>query len=351
MNMKMRHTSIWISAVILLSMLFLCSCRKNEVMYTGETTTLTLNIGAQGDMSVSTRAEDPNVMPYEGIRTLRVIIVSPDNDSAGRRILYNEKHTVDGAAPTEAILNTSVTLTNVPVGPASIYVIANEESIIEGEGYTNAVLESPTYINNYKLLVLDEEWKFFPKRYDDIAANGLPMSGKLENTTIQADAALSMKLVRAVVKIHLTVENATRDNLTLKWVKFGEFISDRVFMFREEGVSLDIPENTQYTDRQYGSEDAPMDVLLAANAKTDWKPIYILPNWAFKDQSGPNPYTLALRTDKKSYEASQFAANLNAMIRNTQFNITARITASANIEISYEQVDWTVVNIGVPEFD
>ena len=347
----MRHTSIWISAVILLSMLFLCSCRKNEVMYTGETTTLTLNIGAQGDMSVSTRAEDPNVMPYEGIRTLRVIIVSPDNDPAGRRILYNEKHTVDRAAPTEAILNTSVTLTNVPVGPASIYVIANEESIIEGEGYTNEVLESPTYINNDKLLVLDEEWKFFPKRYDDIAANGLPMSGKLENTTIQADAALSMKLVRAVVKIHLTVENATRDNLTLKWVRFGEFISDRVFMFREDGVSLDIPEGTQHMEKQYGSDDAPMNVLLAANAKTDWKPIYILPNWAFKDQSGSNPYTLALATDRKIYEASQFAANLNAMVRNTQFNITARITASANIEISYEQVDWTVVNIGVPEFD
>ena len=347
----MRHTSIWISAVFLLSMLFLCSCRKNEVMYTGETTTVTLNIGTQGDISVSTKAEDSNVMPYEGIRTLRVIIVSPENDPAGRRILYNEKHILAEAPPTEALLKTSVTLKNVPVGPASIYVIANEESIIEGEGYTNAVLESPEYIKNDKLLVLDEGWQFFPKRYDDIAEHGLPMSGRLENTTIQANAALPMELVRAVVKIHLTVENATRDNLTLKWVKFGKFISDRVFMFREEGVSLDIPEKTQYTDRQYGGENAPMDVTLAANAKTDWKPIYILPNWAFKDQSGSNPYTLALATDRKIYEASQFAANLNAMVRNTQFNITARITASANIEISYEQVDWTVVNIGVPDFD
>lgn len=349
--MKMRHTSIWISAVILLSMLFLCSCRKNEVMYTGETTTVTLNIGTQGDISVSTRAEDPNVMPYEGIRTLRVIIVSPENDPAGRRILYNEKHILAGAPPKEALLETSVILKNVPVGPASIYVIANEESIIEGEGYTNAVLESPTYIKNDKLLVLDEEWKFFPKRYDDIAANGLPMSGKLENTTIQADAALSMELVRAVVKIHLTVENATRDNLTLKWVRFGEFISDRVFMFREDGVSLDIPEDTQYKDQQYGSDNEPMNVTLAANAKTNWNPIYILPNWAFQNPSGSNPYTLALATDRKNYDASQFAANLNAMVRNTQFNITARITASANIEISYEQVDWTEVNIGVPEFD
>ena len=348
----MRHTSIWISAVILLSMLFLCSCRKNEVMYTGETTTVTLNIGTQGDMSVSTRADDPNVMPYEGIRTLRVIIVSPENDPAGRRILYNEKRTVGGAAaPTEALLGTSVTLTNVPVGPASIYVIANEESIIEGEGYTNAVLQSPEYINNEKLLVLDERWQFFPKRYDEIAENGLPMSGKLENTTIQADAALSMELVRAVVKIHLTVENATIDDLTLKEVKFGKFISDRVFMFREDDVSLDIPENTRYKEQTYGGEDTPMDVTLAANAKTDWKPIYILPNWAFKDQSGPNPYTLALATDRKYYEASQFAANLNAMVRNTQFNITARITASANIDITYEQVSWTEVSIEIPDFD
>ena len=351
MNMKMRHTAIWISAVILLSTLFLYSCRKNEIMYTGETTTVTLNIGTQGDISVSTKADDPNVMPYEGIRTLRVIIVSPVNDPAGRRILYNVKHTVAGAAPTEATLKTSVTLTDVPVGPANIYVIANEESIIEGEGYTNAVLESPDYIKNDKLLVLDDGWQFFPKRYDEIAANGLPMSGKLENTTIQAGAALSMKLVRAVVKIHLTVENATRDNLTLKWVRFGEFISDRVFMFREDGVSLDIPEDTQYKDQQYGSDNEPMDVTLAANAKTNWNPIYILPNWAFQNPSGSNPYTLALATNRKNYEASQFAANLNAMIRNTQFNITARITASAYIEISYEQVDWTEVNIGVPDFD
>lgn len=351
MNMKMRHTSIWISAVFLLSMLFLCSCRKNEVMYTGETTTVTLNIGTQGDISVSTKAEDSNVMPYEGIRTLRVIIVSPENDPAGRRILYNEKHILAEAPPTEALLKTSVTLKNVPVGPASIYVIANEESIIEGEGYTNAVLESPKYIKNDKLLVLDEGWQFFPKRYDDIAEHGLPMSGRLENTTIQANAALPMELVRAVVKIHLTVENATRDDLTLKWVRFGTFISDRVFMFREEGVSLDIPENTQYTGRQYGSDDEPMGVTLAANAETDWNPIYILPNWAFKDQSGPNPYTLALATDRKYYEASQFAANLNAMVRNTQFNITARITASANIDITYEQVSWTEVSIEIPDFD
>ncbi len=347
----MRHTAIWISAVILLSTLFLSSCRKNEVMYTGETTTVTLNIGTQGDISVSTKADDSNVMPYEGIRTLRVIIVSPENDPAGRRILYNEKHLIAGATPTEATLTTSVTLADVPVGPANIYVIANEESIIEGDGYTNAVLESPEYIKNDKLLVLDEGWQFFPKRYDEIAANGLPMSGKLENTTIQADVALSMELVRAVVKIHLTVENATRDNLTLKWVRFGKFISDRVFMFREDGVSLDIPENTQYKEQQYGSDNEPMNVTLAANAKTNWDPIYILPNWAFQNPSGSNPYTLALATDRKNYDASQFADNLNAMIRNNQFNITARITASASIEITYEQVPWTEVTIDVPDFD
>ena len=113
----------------------------------------------------------------------------------------------------------------------------------------------------------------------------------------------------------------------------------------------DIPAVCRYKEQQYGSDNEPMNVTLAANAKTNWDPIYILPNWAFQNPSGSNPYTLALATDRKNYDASQFADNLNAMIRNNQFNITARITASASIEITYEQVPWTEVTIDVPDFD
>ena len=309
-----------------------------------ETTTLTLHVGTQSpSASVTTKADDSNVLPYEGLRTVRVIITYDSN----QRIGYNVKHKVDvSQAPTAAILNKTLTLQNVPVGPANIYVIANEESL--GMEYDNATLLAN--VENKKLEVVDKFWIYFPKRYDEIAAHGLPMSAKLEDQTISAGmSGISIHLDRAVVKLHLTVENATSAELTLKGVKFGKFVSDRFYMFREQ--NLDIPADTQHKVLQYGGDDSPMDVTLAPNAKTDWKPVYIYPNFAYKVPTGSNPYTLTLNTENKEYGPSSLGRNLNSLVRNTQFNILARITATATIEISYNCVPWEEVNIDVPSFD
>lgn len=311
---------------------------------TAETTTLTLHIGTQSpSASVTTKADDSNVLPYEGLRTVRVIITYDSN----RRIGYNVKHTVDDSqAPASAILNTKLILQDVPVGNANIYVIANEESL--GMEYDDqTLLENVT---NNKLEVVDENWSHFPKTYAEIAAHGLPMSAKLENQTISADmSGITIRLDRAVVKLHLTVENATGGDLTLHWVKFGAFISDRFYMYREQ--TMDIPAETQYKELQYGSDDEPMDVTLAANAQTQWRPVYIYPNYAYKDPIGSNPYTLTLKTGNKEYGPSSLGRNLNSLVRNTQFNILARITATARITISYNFVPWTPVDIDVPSFD
>lgn len=308
-----------------------------------ETTTLTLHVGTQSpSASVTTKADDPNVLPYEGLRTVRVIIT----DDSNQRIEHNEIYEVDSSeAPAEAILNTTLTLQDVPVGPANIYVIANEESL--GMVYNDQALLD----NDKKLEVVDDDWSHFPKTYDDIAANGLPMSAKLENQTISAGMpGISIQLDRAVVKLHLTVENATSGDLTLKWVKFGKFVSDRFYMFREQ--NLDIPTDTQYKELQYGDDNSPMDVTLAPNGvRTSWNPVYIYPNFAYKDPTGSNPYTLTLNTGVKEYGPSSLGRNLNSLVRNTQFNILARITATATVTISYEYVPWEKVEIDVPSFD
>lgn len=312
---------------------------------TAETTTLTLHIGTQSpSASVTTKADDSNVLPYEGLRTVRVIITYDSN----RRIGYNVKHTVDDSqVPTNAVLNTTLTLQDVPVGNANIYVIANEESL--GMEYNNATLLAN--VENNKLEVVDKDWSHFPKTYAEIAAHGLPMSAKLENQTISADmSGITIRLDRAVVKLHLTVENATGGDLTLKWVKFGKFVSDRFYMFREQ--NLDIPTDTQYKELQYGDDNSPMDVTLAPNgARTSWNPVYIYPNFAYKDPTGSNPYTLTLNTGVKEYGPSSLGRNLNSLVRNTQFNILARITATATVTISYEYVPWEKVEIDVPSFD
>lgn len=339
------------SIPLLLCIAVFVACQQEESLPGGndKMVTLTLNIGTQ-TTGVSTRADDPNVQPYEGIRTLRALVISDATDPKDRKILYNQKRVIEGnTSPTSATLSTSLTLKNIPVGKASIYLIANEESI--GIEYTNDILMTPAYINDSKLLLLDEGWKHFPKRYEEIAEHGLPMSGKAEGIEITSDMqAISIKLERTVVKLHLTIENATSKDLTLKWVKFGSFISDRVFLFRQS--QLDIPESTRYTDLRYPKDEAEtLDVALAASAETDWQPVYIYPNFAYKNPTGPNPYTLSLATSYKEYSPSLIGSDINSMVRNTQFNILARITASATINILYSFVPWEENEVNVPSFN
>lgn len=329
------------------------SCQQEEEMMSTvpETVTLTLNIGTQSSGSTSTRADDSNVLPYEGIRTLRALVISDAADPKDRKILYNQKHSVDESTnnPASALLSTSLTLENIPVGQASIYLIANEESI--GMEYTDDVLTSDTYNEDNKLLLLDVGWKHFPKTYAEIKEHGLPMTGKSEGVDITTEnQQIAVSLDRAVVKLHLTVENATSDELTLDWVKFGNFVSDRVYLFRQS--QLDIPSSTLYKELRYPTdENSTLGVTLAVKAQTQWSPVYIYPNFAYKDPTGTNPYTLSIATDKKTYAPSLLSANINSMVRNTQFNILARITASATIEISYKFVPWEEKTVEVPPFN
>ena len=345
----MNRTFRLIICLFCLSVVVACQQEEEMTVTAPETVTLTLNIGTQSSGSASTRA-DANVLPYEGIRTLRVLVISDATDPKDRKILYNQKHDIDrSTSPTSATLETTLTLQDIPVGMASIYLIANEESI--GIEYTDKVLTGDTYKEDNKLLLLDEGWTHFPKTYNEIAAYGLPMSGRKEHVDINAsNANISIALERAVVKLHLTVENATSANLTLQWVKFGKFISDRVYLFRQQ--DLDIPSTTLYKELRYPeAESETLNVTLANKAQTQWRPVYIYPNFAYKDPTGSNPYTLSLATDQKEYSPSLLSANINFMVRNTQFNILARITASATINIDYSYVPWDEKDVEVPSFD
>lgn len=338
-----------ILVAFLLSLPLFWSCEKSLSGEEGETVDIVLQIGMKSSDGASTKA-DENVLPYEGIRTLRVLVISDAEQPTDRKILYNEKQVIDSSDdPTSAKLSASLTLKDIPVGKASIYLIANEESI--GIEYTDSVLMDPKYKYDNKLLLLDEGWKHFPKTYDEIAEYGLPMSGRVEGVDISSSSTkISVELERAVVKLHLTVENATSDVLVLNWVKFGKFISDRVYLFRQS--ELDIPSDTEYKELRYPEDESnTLNVTLAVKAQTEWNPVYIYPNFAYKDPTGSNPYTLSLATDNKVYSPSLISSNMNSMVRNTQFNILARITASATIDISYSYVRWTDVNVDVPPFN
>lgn len=339
---------------VVLSVLLCCTgCEKIRRSDDG-TVSFILSIGIPTASVTLTKAPgNSNAEPYEGIRTLRVLIISEEDVLSDRRILYNEKVIIDGSeSPEESVTSWSLDIQNIPTGPAAIYVIANEESI--GITYDNKTLTSPEYLEDNKLLLLDEGWAHFPQTYEETALHGLPMSGRKEGVDISNNMEpVSISLYRAVVKLHLTVKNETEDPINLHWVKFGEFISDRVYLFRQ--TQLDIPGTTLYKELRYpeDKEDVFENVVLAKGAETKWNSVYIYPNYAYKDPVGSNPYTLSLGTDKRTYDPSLLSDNINSMVRNSQYNITARITASATIKIDYEKVDWEwdSETIDVPSFD
>ena len=154
-----------IITIFLIGCIYMSSCRQEDnLIENKETTTFTLNIGTQESSASISRnqSSDTNLLPYEGIRTLRVLVISDNEDPKQRKILYNVKHTIDNnESPTEAKLSAKLTLENIPVGISSIYLIANEESI--GMEYTDNVLTEDKYKEDNKLLLLDEGWLHFPK--------------------------------------------------------------------------------------------------------------------------------------------------------------------------------------------
>lgn len=327
--------------VILLGFAFsACEDNNSEAMSTSETTTVTLRVGTVADdPTITTRADDA-YSQYEGIRTLR-IVATIDTDG-GREIIYNEKVKI-GAQNTK---EETVTIPDMPIGErVTFYAIANEESL--GMTYTNDVIQGDltSVGNSRKILFIDESTPHkFPKFNDEIAASGLPMTGRLE-ATIAEDASLTLPMVRSVVKFLLTVENGTGADITLTNAQFGPFSGDRFYLFRE--VNLDVPDDTKYDEFGYSNQEgitipaAETSVVLAA---------YIYPTFAFSAGTD-NPYTLALTTKANNYGALVFAPGENSFTRNTQVNITARITTEVGIQIDFRVAGWDSYTVNVPPFE
>lgn len=331
---------IALSAILLSFVFSACEDDKPEAISVGGTTTVTLHVGTESDEpTITTRADDA-YSQYEGIRTLR-IIATIDTDG-GREIIYNEKVKNDAQNTKEE----TVTIPDMPIGErVTFYAIANEESL--GMTYTNNVIQGDltSVGNSRKILFIDESTPHkFPKFNNEIAASGLPMTGRLE-ATIAEDASLALSMVRSVVKFLLTVENGTGADITLTNAQFGPFAGDRFYLFRE--VNLDVPDNTKYAEFGHLNQEG---VTIPATETKVVLAAYIYPTFAFS--SGTNsPYTLALTTKANSYGALVFAPGVNSFTRNTQVNITARITTEVGIKINFRVAGWDEYTVEVPPFE
>ena len=105
--------------LVYLSAVLLTSCQKqvSEV----QTGSVSLSIGLPGSLDVEdgpwTRAY-VDASQYEGIKTLRLIVISGTPDQENRKILYNQK--VEGL---ENASSYQTTISNLPLGQMSFFPV------------------------------------------------------------------------------------------------------------------------------------------------------------------------------------------------------------------------------------
>lgn len=341
----MKKTPVHIISCILvcLSAALLTSCQKqvSEV----QTGSVSLSIGLPGSLDVEdgpwTRAY-VDASQYEGIKTLRLIVISGTPDQEDRKILYNQK--VEGL---ENASSYKTTIPNLPVGQMSFYAIANEESIgmtYDDETILVNLIDGPENAGRRKLLFKDESRQYFPFTGRNIEEKGLPMSGYITED-ITGDQNIKIELYRSVVKLALVIENTTKSPVALKKVSFGEFFADRYYMFRE--TTLDVPDATLYDGKEYLY---PNIEEIQPGGKTEPLSLYFYPTHPIFS-GGDSPFTIGIETEGVDYGQMLFAPNTAFFVRNTQINLLAQITTTVGIVLDFTVKPWDPYKVDVPSFN
>lgn len=330
----------------------LCACSREDVNQSsdGLTTTISLNIPM---LSSSSRATIEDSEKENAIHNLRVVILKQGAQSINQMF----KDVTPG---------NTLKIENVPVGKVEMYVMANEASL--GKDYSDVISlkdDVVTVNNSKKVLIIDENRTHFPKRGSEFEAEnsnlettkGLPMSWMNKTLTIdppQYDEEnnivpqnINVALQRCVAKLKIIMQSTLSEDIVIKEMNFGAFFGDRLYLFQEQ--SLDVPDDALYAAKGYTG----LDITIPANGEETLL-CYIYPSFAWKDPDKTSPYTIGFVSDKTEYKPRYFVNEydiLNSISRNTQVNITAKLSKPANINITFEVVSWESQPVEVPSFN
>ena len=302
---------------------------------TDATAEVTLRFATRTGGDGTGTANDPNATEEEGIKTLRIIV----RDEIAGEIVRNEKRTF--GTETQPLLEKEVKVYDLPLSTYTFYLIANEGSVDKTYDTPEAIRADFVEVNGMqKLLVVDEGWNFFPQAAEEIEENGLPMAGMKTVEITEDTESLDITLERAVAKLNLTIENALTEDITVKNINFGNFMSDRVYLFRTQNI--DMPDGIAYRSWQH------LCHLVVPAGENRTFVGYVYPSYA------PGNYTLGLETEGGSYAPARIMSGGNPMTfmrRNSQVNIRAVINTEASINIDYTVTDWESAPVSVPPFN
>lgn len=327
--------------ILCLMVLMMLACNKTEdPQYSGETATIRLKIPQLEVMSRVDVAGDENA-----INNLRVIILSKNAGSINKLFTSADLGSTSGGV---------ITIENVPVGEAQMYVIANEGGL--GLDYSDLatlqgqVITAPE-TGTKKVLFQDEQREYFPKRGSQFPPAGLPMSWMNKSLVIESPSetvqTIDVELLRAVAKLNIVMNNTTSNPITIQEVNLGSFFANSLYLFRE--TKLDVPEGTTYVSWNF------TDLTINVPSKNEETMVcYVYPSFAWRNINDPCPYEIGFKIDNAPYEKRNFVQDgkvLNSIERNTQININATLSEPANLKLRFSVESWNPVTVEVPPFE
>lgn len=334
-------------------LLLMCGACSNDEMPGNKVETVSLGIEIPMLQDAS-RSPIQGTPEEDAIYNLRVVLLSEGSEGINKAFSKEELETSGG----------NLTIDNVPVGDVQMYVIANEGAI--GKDYTRledlqADLE-PIDGHGHKAVIKDPGRNYFPKRGSEktgeVESNaktkGLPMSYMQKIKVLpqsEAPQSVSVNLERCVAKLNIIMMSSLSEDLLIKEINFGKFFGDRFCLFKE--VSLDVPDDCEYDVKKYTN----LDITVPANGDITLV-CYIYPSFAWKNPGLPSDYTIGFKTMKNGrefvYDPLRFIRNgvaFNSIARNTQVNITAKLSKPANIELNFDVEPWVRETVDVPSFN
>lgn len=336
------HSIKSLCACLLLASLVACMADGTPLREEEGTSTVRLSIPL---LETNTRAV--GTTEENTLHTLRVIILSQGAESINK--LFKD------VTPEQQL-----EITDVPVGQVQMYVIANEAAM--GKDYSNlATLQQDVQLieGHNKVIITDSNREYFPKQavaaggIRPIAETGLPMSWMNQALIINPPSAdtsvqtVDVELERCVAKLNIMMNNALTEPITINYMEFGAFFSDRLCLFQEE--NLDVPGSTEYTTKSYENLN-----ITIGKGESKQLVLYIYPSYAWKSEMTDSPYEIGFTTTNGKYPLKPFTENdyeLNSIARNTQVNINATLSKPATVDLEFSVEPWTEYGSDVPPFN
>lgn len=270
---------------------------------------------AQVTLRFNTRAgsvlTDENAKKGEGMRSLQLVLYRQSGSGYEFYRVYSWDETK--LAGTDGVFETELE-GGIDLGNYMFYAVANGASagLTVGEGgMREDALKG--YVMNGDV---------FPA--EEVPAAGLPMAGSKRVIVNQERVTDSIKVVRAVARLDIELENASGSAMTVRSINLGAFVANQAYLFG--GTGHEVPANVEYSNK-----NMPVNRDISDGGTSTFS-FYLYPS-----EAEANAYKLGLTANinntNKIYTPQPLkdaqGRDLTEMPRNTLYRIHAIVDVDA----------------------